>query len=143
MSGLTRSVSEVTRADTVRDRLRNCLHSFGAVTLSRLHERVGVDRAALYAALREMVQRGDVEVLVPLARQSDGDTVPEGSDDLFYYRLVRQTDKDYVWEKSLYGARPPQTVSQLAASVAFSAPAPKSVASVNWGRSMASSGFPA
>ena len=86
----------------VRKLLRHGLGRQQAANLERLADTLGMDRHTILEGLMTLVEDGEVEVLRPLmSDHGTGTSVGgEGSPSVFY-RLVRQTDGDYLWEQRL------------------------------------------
>lgn len=70
--------------------------------LDELVEGVGLSGEVVDRALAELVSRGEVAVLRPIRRvQAErGKTCVSGRD-REYYRLVRESDGDYLWEQDI------------------------------------------
>jgi predicted ArsR family transcriptional regulator len=88
----------------VRSRLRACLEDCDAVSAHALMQRLRLDRETLSGCLDGLIARGDVEVLRPISRGQDGGHAPRRDDE--FYRLVRETDNDYLWQQMAVPAAP-------------------------------------
>ena len=95
----------------IRDHLGRC----SAMRHARLAEATGIDEATLKIAVEHLVQSGEVEVIRPLADSCDH--LPESlARERTYYRLLRETDNDFLWERFLSIRMPVTRLADVRAS---------------------------
>lgn len=90
-------VSETSPADALSNFLQGC----GAVTASDVARCLGLEVDAVHMELEQLVRAGRVEVLRPIPRPGCQPGAMGGGTDLEYYRWIRSTDVDYVWQRAL------------------------------------------
>lgn len=83
-------------AASVRNRITACLRRSQAVSLDDLLESTGLSTDLLLRQLDRLEEGGYVKALRPVAQQGGAPGT--------HYRLVRDSDHDYLWEQAL--ARP-------------------------------------
>jgi hypothetical protein len=78
-------------------RLMACLEEYDAVNADALMRRLRMDGDVVRGCLAGLVARGDVEILRPIGRGKEARRAPRRDDE--FYRLVRETDNDYLWQQ--------------------------------------------
>ncbi|MBN1510574.1 MAG: hypothetical protein JXB13_01035 [Phycisphaerae bacterium] len=81
--------------------LRDCLSECQAINLDALSRKLGLSEARLARALQAMAERGEIEVLRPLVLEEKPGMGDGRRARLEHYRLIRETDSDYLWEQNV------------------------------------------
>ena len=87
--------------DHIRKLLRVCLERSEAMPLNGLVSYLGMDQESIDRELSRLVDQGEVEVLRPVGSESNEDPV-HCRRDYEFYRMVRETDRDYLWEHEMH-----------------------------------------
>ncbi len=96
----------------VEQQLRCCLGRCETMNVDAIAQQTGLARETVAERLNELVSRNEVEILKPIVGNIDkGDGRP-----LFhpavYFRLVRASDDDYLWEQDLVVRLPTRSVHE-------------------------------
>lgn len=84
--------------DYARKLIRQCLERCSAINEEGLLAFLDMDGDVLAGSLNDMIAEGKIEVLRPLSL-NDSATIGEQARKRQYYRLIRETDRDYEWEQ--------------------------------------------
>ena len=82
----------------LRKLVRSRLLDMDAISLHGLTSFVGQDHESVARIIEGLVADGEVEILQPVGGAAS-DT--DGSADGVFYRSIRETDRDFVWEKEV------------------------------------------
>jgi hypothetical protein len=96
-----------TDRETIRYVVRCIVEKSGAVRADQIARRISLDVETIREELTYWVTRGLIEVLRPvapaLAGEGEGVSAGGGGE---YYRWIRPTDTDYIWQSVLMRHRP-------------------------------------
>jgi hypothetical protein len=95
-SMITGEVHDV-EGDHVRKLLRVCLERAEAMPRKDLVSYLGMEEGVIDRELGRLVECGEVEILRPVRSEDEPDSVPCRREHEFY-RMVRNTDRTYLWE---------------------------------------------
>jgi len=92
---------------TIRYLVRCMVEQSGAVRADQIARRISLDVEIIREELNYWIAKGLVEVIRPVALTvpNDGEEVSTGSGGE-YYRWIRPTDTDYLWQAVLMRHRP-------------------------------------
>ena len=98
----------VTDRVTVRYLVRCIVEQSGAVSAEQIARRISLEVGMIREELKYWVAKGLVEVLRPVCVSACVDREdPSAPGRGEYYRWIRPTDTDYVWQAGLMRNRPP------------------------------------
>lgn len=94
----------------LRKLVRSRLQATGAINLRDLASFVGGDRESVARVVEALMAEGEVEILKPV-----GDVASNAawSDDGVFYRMIRATDLDFVWEREVNAKRTKDGPSEI------------------------------
>jgi len=85
----------------VDQQLRSCLSRCETKNAETIARETGMPPDAVAARLRELVDRREIEVLHPLLRGHEAVGKTNHGDSAVFFRLIRPTDDDHLWEQEL------------------------------------------
>jgi hypothetical protein len=96
--------SDVQASDrsTIEYVVRCILEQSGAIRADQIAERISLNVEAIHEELNRLVGKGLVEILRPIALTKEDENDPgEAKSHSEFYRWIRPTDTDYLWQSNL------------------------------------------
>ncbi len=88
-------------AQPVDQQLRSCLSRCETMNIEMIAQQTGITPDTVAARLHDLVARQEIEVLQPLTSRRETDDRSVSCDSMVFFRLIRSTDNDHLWEQEL------------------------------------------